>query len=345
MSAAKVEPYALLETAKSLQIQSPTLPLGVSALDAALPDEGFPRGQVIELAVAPGAGFGTTLALWACRAAQREAQLQGTSAWCAFMDPSGTLYAPALLEAGIDLERLLVVRPDAEALSRVAVRLAEANAFSVLVIDTVGCLSKAGVQASGKRSACGAKSVGHQHWVRTVRRLALAIQNTHSQVFMITNKWERRPLPLPVGQRIELKRQGLDALELTVSKDKRGRISEARVVHLPENRWGSGAKPLTQSGNELGNQRHVGRVPLKDVSVSSVLPSGSLCSMSLSSVSLPSGTPLGVANDPLETPNIAEEKAVAENWSPPNETLPLSALTTQTAMGQLALFKTNRASL
>ena len=128
----------------------------------------------------------------------------------------------SVIEAGVDLKKLLVVRPPYEALTRVAVRLAEANAFSVLVIDTVGCLE----QLNSRQVH------GNQHWVRAVRRLALAIQDTHTQVFMLTDKNKPRSMPWPVAQRIELSRKSLDKLEVKVTKDKRGRISEGREVQL-----------------------------------------------------------------------------------------------------------------
>src|SRR3954468_7553284 len=91
---------------------------GVEALNRVLPDHGLPRGAVIELAIHGGSALGTSLGLAACRAAQQAAVERGGSVpWCAFLDPSGTLYAPGVAAAGVELERLLVVRPSVEALS------------------------------------------------------------------------------------------------------------------------------------------------------------------------------------------------------------------------------------
>src|SRR5690606_9233624 len=68
---------------------STSLPLGIAAIDAALPDEGLPRGALVEFAVQGAAGLATSLGLAACRSAQTEAQrLGGDSAWCAFIDPA-----------------------------------------------------------------------------------------------------------------------------------------------------------------------------------------------------------------------------------------------------------------
>jgi recombination protein RecA len=87
--------------------------LGVEALNRVLPDHGLPRGAVIELAIHGGSALGTSLGLAACKAAQQAAVERGgaRNVWCAFLDPSGTLYAPGVAAAGVDLERLLVVRP------------------------------------------------------------------------------------------------------------------------------------------------------------------------------------------------------------------------------------------
>src|SRR5262245_20840248 len=53
------------------------LPLGNDALDAALPDSGLLRGGIVELAVAGTASVATSVALLACRAAQRENHERG----------------------------------------------------------------------------------------------------------------------------------------------------------------------------------------------------------------------------------------------------------------------------
>src|SRR5476651_401669 len=80
------------------------LSLGVEALNRVLPDNGLPRGAVIELSIHGGSALGTSLGLAACRAAQQAAVEQGGSVpWCAFLDPSGTLYAPGVAAAGVAL--------------------------------------------------------------------------------------------------------------------------------------------------------------------------------------------------------------------------------------------------
>lgn len=194
------------------------LALELGGLDAALPDHGLLRGAVVELAVSGESALATTIALAACRAAQHEAKSRGGSPpWCAFVDPSRSLYGPGVAAAGVELERLLVVRPPLEALSRVALRLAESQAFAVLVIDLLG--------APGREL-----SVPLGSWPRVIRRLSMAVEGTRSSVILITSAAEHRPLPLPVAQRIELARPAREKLVVRVAKDKRGRISPPRPV-------------------------------------------------------------------------------------------------------------------
>src|SRR5262245_62093698 len=64
------------------------LSLGRSELDEALPDGGLMRGGVVELAISGCSALATSIALAACRAAQREGEERGGDVpWCAFIDP------------------------------------------------------------------------------------------------------------------------------------------------------------------------------------------------------------------------------------------------------------------
>jgi RecA/RadA recombinase len=87
------------------------VPSGWPAVDGLL-GGGFPRGAITELCGPPGSGK-TALALAAL------ARTTETGSLAAFVDGRGELYAPAALALGVDLERLLVVRPPV-----VAVRVA-----------------------------------------------------------------------------------------------------------------------------------------------------------------------------------------------------------------------------
>jgi hypothetical protein len=194
------------------------LSLGVEALNRVLPDRGLPRGAVIELSIHGSSALGTSLGLAACRAAQQAAVGRGGSMpWCAFLDPSGTLYGPGVAAAGVALERLLVVRPSVEALSRVALRIVESAACAVTVIDLLG--------VPGQSLAVNLTS-----WLRVVRRLAMGVDGTAHSVILLTDASEQRPLPLPVAQRIELERPSEGKLVVRVAKDKQGRVSAPRSI-------------------------------------------------------------------------------------------------------------------
>lgn len=209
-----------------------TLPVGFGELDEVLPDGGLPRGAVVELASPYGLARSTSIALAACAAAQAEARLRGgegtAGAWCAWLEPQPdreasektSLFAPAAVRAGVDLDRLLVVRPPAEALGRVAARVAQGRVFSVIVVDLAG--------VPGRRA-----EVRLDRWVNPVRRLAMAVEGLETTVLLLTDALTPRALPLPVALRLEVERPAPDRLRLTVAKDRRGRVASARPVMLP----------------------------------------------------------------------------------------------------------------
>jgi hypothetical protein len=189
----------------------------VPQLDAVLPDAGLLRGGVVELALREGVPA-TSLVLSACRAIQRASEREGRSLpWCAFIDPSSTLHAPGVVEAGVRLERLLVVRPPLDALSRTALRLAKSAAFELVVVDLVG------VRGASPR-------VSPDSWQRTVRRLAMEVDGTRRSVVLLTDALAPCALPLPVAQRIELERPRRDRLIVRVAKDCQGRVGPPRPI-------------------------------------------------------------------------------------------------------------------
>jgi hypothetical protein len=194
------------------------LALGLGELDALLPDGGLLRGGVTELSVAGAAAGATRLSLLACRAVQAEGRARGGGApWCAFVDASSTLYGPGVAEAGVQLDRLLVVRPPREALARVSARLVESRAFALVIIDTVGV------------PGCPL-DVSLGTWPRVVRRLAMAVEGTDASVLLVTAAKASRPLPLPVAQRIELVRSSEQTLDVRIAKDRQGRLSSQRRI-------------------------------------------------------------------------------------------------------------------
>jgi protein ImuA len=82
------------------------LPSGHPEVDARLPGGGFPRGALVDLAGGPASGR-TRLALSTLREAQRG------RGFAAFVDGRQELYPPAARALGVELGRLLIVRPGA----------------------------------------------------------------------------------------------------------------------------------------------------------------------------------------------------------------------------------------
>lgn len=236
------------------------LPLGLgrwlAAVDAALPDGGLPRGAVVEVASPLGLARGTSIAVAACAAAQRASVAWSPrAAWCAWLDPWGTLNAPGLGgsgpgRGGVDLERLLVVRPTTALLARTATRVVGSGAFAVVVIDTVAPLGRSraatgGVESAGEVGVEDAFApVRLDRWPNVVRRLALAVEGTETIVVLLTDLAAARGLPLPVAMRVELQREavstdpaGLAAVgrsSLRIAKERHGRV--AGPVPLDEDR-------------------------------------------------------------------------------------------------------------
>lgn len=80
---------------------------GCAPVDALLPG-GFPRGAIAELTGAAGSGK-TAVAVGVI------ARAMGERALAAWIDARSELYAPAVQLGGVDLERLLIVRPSGDA--------------------------------------------------------------------------------------------------------------------------------------------------------------------------------------------------------------------------------------
>ena len=200
-----------------------------------MPDAGLPIGAVVEIASPRGLARATSIALAACAAAQSEARLRGgddatAGAWCAWIEPQATLFAPGVARAGVDLTRLLVVRPQLEALSRVALRVAASRVFSVVVVDAAG--------VPGGAATPGAHDRSMDRWSTAVRRLALAVEGSDTTVILLTDKQAQRTMPLPVALRLELERPSEDRITLRVAKDRRGRVAPpASIATADLTRW------------------------------------------------------------------------------------------------------------
>ncbi len=102
---------------------------GVEPFDRLMPGGGLPLGQAVELWGEAASGR-TSLALRAVAAATREERL------CAWVDGPQELYPPAASALGVDLERLLIVRPrSSKHLVWTAVQLLRSGSFACVVLD------------------------------------------------------------------------------------------------------------------------------------------------------------------------------------------------------------------
>jgi len=211
------------------------LPLGWSAFDALMPDGGLPRAAVVELAAPRALGGATMVAMRAVRAAQE----RDPRAWCAWIDPDATLYGPGLARAGIDLSRLLVVRPPRAEIGRTAVKVVASQAFDVVVADVDPIEGAAGEPLSaGAGAGTGAAAAPAPAPKRRgtkakspeviVRKLALAAEESGTTVVLVTDASRPRHVTWPVALRLELARRP-QALAVRVAKDRGGRMAPAKT--------------------------------------------------------------------------------------------------------------------
>ena len=91
---------------EAAHVAVPSIPTGFQALDALLPGGGWPRGALTEI-LSEREGIGELSLL-----APALARLSRQDLWLAFIAPPYLPYAPALAAAGIDLARVVVIRPE-----------------------------------------------------------------------------------------------------------------------------------------------------------------------------------------------------------------------------------------
>ena len=265
LDAAALARLGVLQGTESLLSSRPVLGLGWPELERILPDHGLPCG-VVEIAALPVtssvarsraelrpesmAGGGTSIAIAAIAAVHAK----DPAAWCAWITPEDApdatsgpgggetprLYAPALAQANVDLDRLLIVRPPPAALARTAVKVAASGAFAIMVVDVphpqdLGTRVVRGIsrvepgsftsQTSQKTSQAGrpaARSTGLERAALVVRKLALAAEETGTTSVLLTSaraRAEARAAPWPVALRIEVERRP-EALAVRIAKDR-----------------------------------------------------------------------------------------------------------------------------
>lgn len=132
---------------------------GRPEVDEVLPGGGFPRGALTELAGGPASGkCALALALFAAL---------GPEDLFAWVDARGELYPPAAAALGVDLRRLLVVRPEAgqgDDAARAALWAAEAllgsGAFAAVAVDAPAARLARGADAAAHRLQAAAEKGG-----------------------------------------------------------------------------------------------------------------------------------------------------------------------------------------
>ena len=227
----------VLQGTAGLLGEAQVLALGWPELEKVLPDGGLPRG-VVEIASPVGKhgalrGGATTIALRAIGAVHAA----DARAWCAWIVPSRAPmpYAPAAAQEGVDLERLLVVRPEPAALARTAVKVGASGAFDLVVVDAHGGLDgrllAQKAHAREGRLARSARSSNAADGSVVVRKLALAAEERGTTFLLLTDAYAARPVPWPVALRLEAERRA-DSIALRITKDRRGRASAQHVVRL-----------------------------------------------------------------------------------------------------------------
>lgn len=198
--------------------RAPALSFEWPELDAALPDGGLPLG-VTELSSERALGT-TALSLAAIRAAH----VRDPRAWCAWIEVGDTLHAPGLVASGVDLSRLLVVRPPARDAMRVSVRVAASGAFDVIVIDAF-----AFVQNTPENKGVRPKqSIAPEVFVR---KLALMAEQHGARIVLLTDSSAHKSMPWPVALRLDVSRAPSELL-VHVAKERHGRL-DLRKTHVP----------------------------------------------------------------------------------------------------------------
>lgn len=165
-------------------------------VDALLPGGGFLMGEAVELCGEAASGR-TSLALRVLASAHREARL------CAYVDGPGELYPPAATALGVELSRLLIVRPPApKQLVWSAVQLLRSGAFACVVLD----LTHTGLRLNSVEA----------------RKLQEAASKGQSLLLLLT------PPDAPADGliRLEVHAQGVEGLTLEVTRSRKGRLGE-----------------------------------------------------------------------------------------------------------------------
>lgn len=203
-----------------------TLRTGVEEVDALLPSGGFPLGQAVELCGEAASGR-TSLALRAVAAAHRERRL------CAWVDGPKELYPPAAAAMGVDLSRLLIIRPkEPSQLAWTAVQLARSGAFACVVLDL-----NLGLGAG----AAGGKSSGVRLSLAEGKKLADAAFRGGSLLLLLSSP----SAPADGMTRMRTESLGPEGLAVEVVRSRQGGLGTRAVLS-----WDSLYPALGPEGEE-----------------------------------------------------------------------------------------------
>lgn len=197
------------------------LATGLEPLDRALSEGGLPLGVSV-IASPKAVGGAGEIAVRTLVRLQRE-----RPCLVAWVDPSRSLFAPGLELRGIDLARLLVLRPQGENRAMGALELVGSGAFAAVVVDLedpwgselAAELSEPVVEEPEARTALR-RALAQEE--RLLRRLGEASKKSGCAVIVLTDSTRRRQAPLPASLRLTCTMPSLHTLRVHVDHDRRG---------------------------------------------------------------------------------------------------------------------------
>ena len=159
------------------------IPSGSMLLDNALGIGGYPKGRIIEI-FCPESSGKTTLALHAI------AEVQKLGGRAAFIDAEHAIdpvYAKAL---GVDIDELILSQPDyGEQALEIVDKLAESNAFDLIVVDSVAALvPKAELEGNMLDSTVGVQA---RLMSKALRKIAGQLNKSNCSVIFINQLREK----------------------------------------------------------------------------------------------------------------------------------------------------------
>ena len=159
------------------------IPSGSMLLDNALGIGGYPKGRIIEI-FGPESSGKTTLALHAI------AEVQKLGGRAAFIDAEHAIdpvYAKAL---GVDIDELILSQPDyGEQALEIVDKLAESNAFDLIVVDSVAALvPKAELEGNMLDSTVGVQA---RLMSKALRKIAGQLNKSNCSVIFINQLREK----------------------------------------------------------------------------------------------------------------------------------------------------------